>query len=116
MMARFEKYDDKGTLTETYVVSEDTLRTDPEAVITVRLNHDGTDAAKKTAHGKSPSLEGYDYLCSVDGDPDAAVTNCVVHVLAKKGSYEKEKPSKVSGLRAQMKAIEESKAGEKVNV
>ena len=112
-MARFDSFDSDGNLTETFVVSEETLKADKEAVLKLRVGHDGTDAGKKAASRKPPGLEGYDYLCSAEGDPDAAVTNCVVHVFAKKGSYEKEKPSTLSTLASKMKAPESSVAGKK---
>lgn len=91
-MARYENRDKDGTLLETYVVPDETMKADPSAVITAR-------GPKKSRAAAAP--EGYEHIASVEGDPDALVSDCVVHVYAKKGSYEKEKPSKVlSGLKA----------------
>lgn len=91
-MARYENRDKDGVLLETYVITEETMKADPGAVITAR-------GSKKSRAAAAP--EGYEHIASVEGDPDALVTDCVVHVYAKKGVYEKEKPSKLlSGLKA----------------
>lgn len=91
-MARYENRDKDGTLLETYVITDETLKADPSAIITSR-------GPKKSRAAAAP--EGYEHIASVEGDPDALVSDCVVHVYAKKGSYEKEKPSKIlSGLKA----------------
>lgn len=91
-MARYENRDKDGTLLETYIVTDETMKADPGAVITSR-------GPKKSRAAAAP--EGYEHIASVEGDPDALVSDCMLHVYAKKGSYEKEKPSKVlSGLRA----------------
>lgn len=91
-MPRYENRDKDGVLIDTFVVTEETLKADPGAVITSR-------GPKKSRAATAP--EGYEHIASVEGDPDALVSDCVVHVYAKKGSYEKEKPSKLlSGLKA----------------
>lgn len=91
-MPRYENRDKDGTLLETFVVTDEMMKTDPSAVITAR-------GPKKSRAAAAP--EGYEHIASVEGDPDALVSDCVVHVYAKKGSYEKEKPSKIlSGLKA----------------
>lgn len=96
-MPRYENRDKDGTLIETYVVTDETLKADPDAIITSR-------GPKKSRAAAAP--EGYELIASVEGDPDALVTDCVVHVYAKKGSYDKEKPSKLAGLKALMADIE----------
>lgn len=90
-MPRYEQRDKDGTLIETYVVTDETLKADPDALLTHR-------AAKGSKAGPAP--EGYDHVASVDGDPDALITDCTVHIYAKKKAYEKEKPSKLAGLKA----------------
>lgn len=96
-MPRYENRDKDGALIETYVVTEETLKADSSAVITSR-------GPKKSRAAAAP--EGYEHIASVEGDPDALVSDCVVHVYAKKGSYDKEKPSKLAGLKALMADIE----------
>lgn len=89
---RYENRDKDGTLLETFIITDETLRDDPGAVITSR-------GPKKSRPAAAP--EGFEHIASVEGDTDAMVSDCVVHVYAKKGSYEREKPSKVlSGLKA----------------
>lgn len=90
-MPRYEQRDKDGAVTEVIIVTEDTLKVDPEAVIKLRT-------AGKSKAGPAP--EGYEHVASQDGDPDALVSDVTVHYYAKKGSYEKEKPSRLSGLRA----------------
>lgn len=105
-MPRYEQRDNAGNLTETFVVSEETLRADPDAVIKMR-------GPSKSRAGAAP--EGYEHVASVEGDPDAMVGDCTVHYYAKKGSYEKEKPSKLAGLKA-IVAEAEAKAEAKAEV
>lgn len=90
-MPRYEQRDKDGTITEVIVVTEETLKADPDAVIKLRT-------AGKSKAGPAP--EGYEHVASQDGDPDALVSNVTVHYYAKKGSYEKEKPNKLAGLKA----------------
>lgn len=99
-MPRFEQRDKDGTLTEVFVISEDTLRDDPEALLR-------SWSAEKTKPRSVPS--GYELVASVDGDPDALRTEGMTHYYAKSGSYEKEKPSKLSGLRAVVADAEAAK-------
>lgn len=90
-MPRFEQRDKDGNLTETYVITEETLKADPEAML----------RAWSMEKGKPRAIpSGYEHIATVDGDPDALRTEGVTHYYAKSGSYEKEKPSKLSGLRA----------------
>lgn len=91
-MPRYENRDKDGTLIDTFVITDETMKADPSAIITAR-------GPKKSRAAAAP--EGYEHITSVEGDPDALVSDCVLHVYAKKGSYEKEKPSKLlSGLKA----------------
>ena len=100
-MPRYENRDKDGNLLETYVITDETLKADPSAVITSR-------GPKKSRAAAAP--EGYEHVASVEGDPDALVSDCMLHVYAKKGSYEKEKPSKLlSGLKALVADAEEKK-------
>lgn len=102
-MPRFEQRDKDGTLIETYVVTEETLKTDPEAL----LNSWSAEG------GKPRSVpQGYELVGSVDGSPDALRTGGVTHYYAKSGSYEKEKPSKLAGLKAVVAEAEAKKEGE----
>lgn len=99
-MPRFEQRDKDGTLTEVFVISEETLRDDPEALL----------RAWSAEKGKPRSVpSGYELIASVDGDPDALRTEGMTHYYAKSGSYEKEKPSKLSGLRAVVADAEAAK-------
>lgn len=101
-MPRYENWDKDGTLLETYVVTDETMKADPGAIITSR-------GPKKSRAAAAP--EGYEHIASVEGDPDALVSDCMLHVYAKKGSYEKEKPSKVlSGLKAIVAEAEAAEA------
>lgn len=103
-MPRYENRDKDGTLLETFVVTDETMKADPAAVITSR-------GPKKSRAATAP--EGYDHIASVEGDPDALVSDCVVHVYAKHGSYDKEKPSKLlSGLKAVVAEAEVKKEAE----
>jgi len=90
-MPRFEQRDKDGVLVETYVITEETLKADPEALLRSWSNEGGKPRS-------IPS--GYEHVASVDGDPDALRTDGTTHYYAKSGSYEKEKPSKLAGLRA----------------
>lgn len=91
-MPRYENRDKDGTLLETFVVTDETMKADPGAIITSR-------GPRKSRAAAAP--EGYEHIASVEGDPDALVSDCMLHVYAKKGSYDKEKPSKLlSGLKA----------------
>lgn len=96
-MPRYENRDKDGTLIDTIVVTEETLKADPDAIITAR-------GPKKSRAAAAP--EGYEHIASVEGDPDALVSDCVLHIYAKKGSYDKEKPSKLAGLKALIADIE----------
>lgn len=90
-MPRYDQRDKDGNITETFVVTEETLKADPDAVIKLR-------GPLKSKAGPAP--EGYEHIASQQGDPDALVSDCTVHVYAKKGAYEKEKPSALAGLKA----------------
>lgn len=103
-MPRYENRDKDGTLIDTFVITDETMKADPSAIITSR-------GPKKSRAAAAP--EGYEHIASVEGDPDALVSDCVLHVYAKKGSYEKEKPSKLAGLKAVV-ADAEAKAEAKV--
>jgi hypothetical protein len=90
-MPRFEQRDKDGTLTEVFVIDEQTLRDDPEALL----------KSRGPVKSKAPAApEGYELIATMENDSDALVSDCVVHYYAKKGSYSKEKPSKLSGLKA----------------
>jgi hypothetical protein len=102
-MPRYENRDKDGTLIDTVVVTDETLKADPTAVITSR-------GPKKSRPATAP--EGYDFITTTEGDPDALVSDCMVHVYARHGSYEKEKPSKLSGLKALVAEAEVKKEGE----
>lgn len=99
-MPRYEQRDKDGNVTEVFIVTEDTLKTDPDAVIKLRT-------AGKSKAGPAP--EGYEHIATLDGDPDALVSDVTVHYYAKRGSYEKEKPSKLSGLKAVVAEAEAKK-------
>lgn len=99
-MPRFEQRDKDGAITEVFIVTEETLKADPDAVIKLR-------APGKSKAGPAP--EGYEHVASQEGDPDALVSDVTVHYYAKKGSYEKEKPSKLSGLKAVVAEAEAKK-------
>lgn len=99
-MPRYEQRDKDGNITETYIISDETLKADPDAVIKLRT-------AGKSKAGAAP--EGYEHISSQDGDPDALVSDVTVHYYAKKGSYEKEKPSKLAGLKAVVAEAEAAK-------
>lgn len=90
-MPRFDQRDADGNVTETYVISEETLRADPEAL----LNSWSADEKKPRA-----IPDGYELVATVDGNPDSMRTDGVTYYYAKKGSYDKEKPSKLAGLKA----------------
>lgn len=96
-MPRYENRDKDGTLIDTFVITDETMKADPSAIITSR-------GPKKSRAAAAP--EGYEHIASVEGDADALVSDCVVHVYAKKGSFEKEKPSKLAGLKAVVAEIE----------
>lgn len=90
-MPRFEQRDRDGALLETYVISEATLKADPDALLR-------SWSAESSKPRTVPA--GYEHIASVDGDPDGLRTEGVTHYYAKSGSYEKEKPSKLAGLKA----------------
>lgn len=90
-MPRFEQRDKDGTLLETYIISEETLRDDPDALLS-------SWSAEK--HKPRAIPEGYEHIASAEGNPDALRTDGMTHYYAKSGSYEKEKPSKLAGLKA----------------
>lgn len=99
-MPRFDQYDKDGNLTETYVVSDETLKADPEAMLRAW-------SAEKGRPRSVPS--GYEHIASADGDPDALRTGGTTYYYAKSGSYEIEKPSKLAGLKAVVAEAEERK-------
>lgn len=88
---RLEQRDNQGNVSGVVVVSDDLLKTEPDAMLKIR----GPKGSKA-----GPAPDGYDHITSQDGDTDAMVSDCSVHYYAKKGSYEKEKPSALSGLKA----------------
>jgi len=103
MPTRFEQRDKDGNLTETYIISDEKQKADPEVLL----------RAWSAEKGKPRSVpEGYEHIGSTDGDPDALRTEGTTHYYAKSGSYEKEKPSKLSGLRAVVAEAEVRKEGE----
>ena len=102
-MPRFEQRDKDGTLVETYVINEDTLKADPEALLR-------SWSAEKNKPRSVP--QGYELIASVDGDPDALRSDGMTHYYAKSGSFEKEKPSKLEGLKAVVADAEAAKATE----
>lgn len=90
-MPRFEQRDNTGNLIETLVITEQALKADPDILLSAWV-------AEK---GKPRSVpEGYELVATVDGNPDALRTEGVTYYYAKSGSYEKEKPSKLAGLKA----------------
>lgn len=99
-MPRYTQRDKDGNVTETLIVTEETLQADPDAVITLR-------GPKGTRARTAP--EGYEHISSLDSDPDGIASNVTVHVYAKKGSYQKEKASKLAGLKAVVAQAEASK-------
>lgn len=99
-MPRFEQRDKDGSLIETFIIEEATLKSDPEALL----------RAWSAEKGKPRSVpQGYELIASVDGDPDALRTDGMTHYYAKSGSYEKEKPSKLAGLKAVIADAEAAK-------
>lgn len=99
-MPRFEQREKDGSITEIIVITEETMKADPEALLR-------SWSAKKTKPHSVPA--GYELIASVDGDPDALRTDGMTHYYAKSGSYEKEKPSKLSGLKAVVAEAEAAK-------
>lgn len=97
-MPRFDQRDDKGEVTGVIVIDEQKLKDEPDSIITSR------GPLKSKA---APAPEGYEHIASMQGDPDALVTDCMLHIYAKKGSYTKEKPSKLSGLKAVVETAKE---------
>jgi hypothetical protein len=90
-MPRYEQRDRDGNITDVFVVTEETLKADPEAVI----------KSRGPVKGRAPAApEGYEHIATLDHDPDALVSDVSLHVYAKKGKYEKEKLSKLAGLKA----------------
>jgi hypothetical protein len=96
-MARYENIDKDGNITDVFIVDDATLKADPDAVLKSR----GPLKSKAP-----PAPEGYEYIATLEGDPDALVTGVSVHYYAKKGAYHKEKVSKLSGLKAVVAEIE----------
>lgn len=90
-MLRYENRDSSGNLIDAFIVTDQTMKDDPDAVLKSR-------APKKSRAPSAP--EGYDFLATLDGDADALVADCAVHIFAKKGKYDREKPSKLAGLKA----------------
>lgn len=102
-MYKFEQRDSEGKLTETFVITDEILRDDPDALLS------SWSMDKK----KPRSIpDGYEHIATVDGNPDSFRTEGVTHYYAKAGSYEKEKPSKLSGLRAIVADAEAKKESE----
>lgn len=99
-MARYEQLDKDGAVVDTFIVDEETLKADPEAVLKSR-------GPLKSRAPAAP--EGYDHIATVDNDPDALVSGVSVHIYARHGSYRKEKKSKLSGLKAVLHDAEERK-------
>lgn len=90
-MARYQNIDKDGNVIDTFIVEDETLRVDPDAVIKSR-------GPLKSRAPAAP--EGYEHMATMEGDPDALVSDVSVHYYAKKGVYYKEKPSKLAGLKA----------------
>ena len=96
-MARYENIDKDGNITDVFLVDDETLKADPDAVL----------KSRGPLKSKAPAApEGYEHIATMEGDPDALVTGVSVHYYAKKGTFHKEKPSKLSGLKAVMADIE----------
>lgn len=89
-MAQFEQRDKHG-ITAIISVDDALLKSDPETVLKSR-------GPRGSAAPAAPT--GYDHIASLDGDVDAMVSDCTVHVYAKKGSYRKEEPSGLAALKA----------------
>jgi hypothetical protein len=104
-MARYENTDKDGNITDVFIVEDATLKADPDAVL----------KSRGPLKSKAPAApEGYEHIATMGGDPDALVSDVSVHYYAKKGAIHKEKPSKLSGLKAvvadiEMKAEEQPK-------
>lgn len=96
-MAKYENIDKDGNILDTYIVDDATLKADPDAVLKSR-------GPLKSRAPAAP--EGYEHIATMEGDPDALVSNVSVHYFAKKGSFHKEKASKLSGLKAVVAEIE----------
>ncbi len=102
-MPRYENRDKDGSLIAAIIVTDETLKADPDAVL----------KSRGPLKSKAPAApEGYDHIASMEGDSDALVSDCVVHYYAKHGKYDKEKPSKLSGLKAVLAETEAKKEGE----
>jgi hypothetical protein len=99
-MPRYENLDKDGNVTDVFLVDEQTLKDDPEAVLKSR-------GPLKSRAPAAP--EGYEHIATTDNDPDALVSGVSVHVYARKGAFHKEKPSKLSGLKAVVAEAEERK-------
>lgn len=90
-MARYENIDKDGNIVDVYIVDEDTLKSDPDAVL----------KSRGPLKSKAPAApEGYEHIATMEGDPDALISDVSVHYYAKKGAFHKEKTSKLSGLKA----------------
>lgn len=90
-MAKYQNIDKEGSIIDTFIVDDETLRLDPDAVL----------KSRGPLKSKAPAApEGYEHIASMENDPDALVSGVMVHYYAKKGSFEKEKVSKLAGLKA----------------
>jgi hypothetical protein len=104
-MPRYENRDKDGALIETFIISDETMKNDPDAVV----------KSRGPLKSKAPAApEGYDYLASMEGDPDALVSGVMVHYYAKHGSYDREKPSKLAGFKTLVAEAETKKEAEGV--
>ncbi len=108
-MPKFDKFDKKGVLVETFYVSDETLRNDPEAVVKMRFDGGDRDAQANAASA-AKNVEGYEFLCEQDGDPDALVADTKVYVFAKKGSFERVEAT-ASGVGAFKQAVANMRKG-----
>lgn len=98
-MATYEQRKD-GSVTGVVTVDEAVLKSDPDTVVKLR----GPKGAQVPA-----TPEGYDHITTLEGDTDAMVSDCSVHVFAKKGSYRKEVPTGLAALRTPPKPAEAAK-------
>lgn len=90
-MARYQNVDKDGNVGDVFIVEEETLKADPDAVL----------KSRGPLKSKAPAApEGYEHIATTEGDPDALVSAVSVHYYAKKGSFHKEKQSKLAGLKA----------------
>lgn len=89
-MATFEQRNKDGNIVATVTVSEELLKADPGALLKSR-------GPKGSA--APPTPDGYELITSMDGDPDACVSDCTVHFYAKSGSFKKEAPGGLAAMR-----------------